>query len=119
MSAMRARGQSSSVRGRAALCMHAVCVLANGRSRKSNVTEGFPWRLCACMLFVDCCQFRRAGMSYRVYYYSLSGGGSIDWVPGVPLAAWGGPRRTQGAVRAAPKMEDLARTRVNTLHVKL
>ena len=32
-------------------------------------------------------------MSYRVYSYTLSGGGSIDWVPGVPLAAWGGPGR--------------------------
>ena len=40
-------------------------------------------------------------ISYRVnaYIYSLSGGGSIDWVPGVVLAAWGGPGRALGAVR--------------------
>jgi hypothetical protein len=51
-------------------------------------------------------------MSYRVYPYSLSGGKSIDWLPGVPLAAWGGPGRTQGAVRAAPKTRNYTRTRV-------
>jgi hypothetical protein len=43
--------------------------------------------------------------------YSLSGGQSIDWVPGVPLAAWGGPGRTQGVVRAAPKTRNYTRTR--------
>ena len=51
-------------------------------------------------------------MSYRVYPYSLSGGKCIDWVPGVPLAAWGGPGRTQGAVGAAPKTRNYTTSRV-------
>ena len=78
--------------------VHAVCVLASDRSRKSH------WGVfLAFVCFYAFCRFRRAGMSNRVYPYSLSGCKSIDWVPGVPLAAWGGPGRTQGAVRAAPK----------------
>ena len=63
----------------------------------------------------DICQFRRADMPHRVYSYSLSGGGSIDWVPGVPLAAWGSPGRTQGAVRAAPKTRNYDTTTVNQI----
>ena len=66
----------------------------------------------AFVCFYDFCRFRRAGMSHRVYPYSLSGGISIDWLPGVPLAAWGGPGRTQGAVRAAPKTRNYTHTRV-------
>ena len=87
--------------------VHAVCVLASDRSRKSH------WGVfLAFVCFYDFCRFRRAGMSYRVYPYSLSGGKSIDWLPGVPLAAWGGPGRTQGAVRAAPKTRNYTPTRV-------
>ena len=106
MSAMRARGQlRMSGMGAGDLCegacsfVHAVCVLASGRLSQMSLRVF----LSVCVLVYAFCQFRRAGMSYRVYYYSLSGGRSIDWVPGVSLAAWGGPRRTQGAVRAAPK----------------
>ena len=51
-------------------------------------------------------------MSYRVDSYSLSGGGSIDWVPGVVPAAWGGPWRAWRAVRAAPKTRNWSSTRV-------
>ena len=58
-------------------------------------------------------------MSYRVYPYSLSGGKCIDWVPGVPLAAWGGPGRTQGAVRAAPKIRNYTTSRVNPQSVRV
>ena len=67
--------------------------------------------MCAFMTFVDFV-VPAPGMSYRVYPYSLSGGKSIDWLPGVPLAAWGGPGRTQGAVRAAPKTRNYTPTRV-------
>ena len=67
----------------------------------------------AFVCFYDFCRFRRAGMSYKVYPYSLSGGISIDWLPGVPLAVWGGPGRTQGAVRAAPKTRNCITSRVN------
>ena len=63
--------------------------------------------MCAFMIYLSISfvvpSCRQPGMSYRVYPYSLSGGKSIDWLPGVPLAAWGGPGRTQGAVGAAPK----------------
>ena len=77
--------------------LHAVCVLASDRSRKSQ--GGFSFLAFVC--FYDFCRFRRAGMSHRVYPYSLSGGISIDWLPGVVPAAWGGPWRAWRAVRAA------------------
>ena len=51
-------------------------------------------------------------MSREVNVYTKGGGGSIGLVPGVVPAAWGGPGRARGAVRAVPKTEDLARTRV-------
>jgi len=52
-------------------------------------------------------------MSREVNVYTKGGGGSIGLVPGVVPAAWGGPGRARGAVRAVPKTEDFARTRVN------
>ena len=52
-------------------------------------------------------------MSREVNVYTKGGGGSIGLVPGVVPAAWGGPGRARGAVRAVPKTEDLAHTRVN------
>ena len=108
LSAMRARGGlRMSGMGAGDLCegpcrlVHAVCVLASASSRKCHC--GFSRVLCAFVTLF--CHFRRAGMSYipRVDSYSLSGGGSIDWVPGVVPAAWGGPRRAWRTVRAAPK----------------
>ena len=96
-----------SVRGRAGLCMPCASWRALALA---NVTVGFSRVLCA---FVTFGHFRRAGMSYRVNAYSLSGGGSIDWVPGVVPAAWGGPRRARRAVRAAPKTRNCTHTRVN------
>jgi hypothetical protein len=51
-------------------------------------------------------------MSREVNVYTKGGEGSIGLVPGVVPAAWGGPGRARGAVRAVPKTEDLARTRV-------
>ena len=53
-------------------------------------------------------------MSREVNVYTKGGGGSIGLVPGVVPAAWGGPGRARGAVRAVPKTEDLAPTRVLT-----
>ena len=54
-------------------------------------------------------------MSREVNVYTKGGGGSIGLVPGVVPAAWGGPGRARGAVRAVPKTEDLAHTRVKGL----
>ena len=71
--------------------------------------------------FVSFCEFVifcRAGMSYRVNAYSLSGGGSIDWVPGVVSAAWGGLWRAWRAVRAAPKTRNYTSTRVLNMSSK-
>ena len=42
-------------------------------------------------------------MSREVHVYTKGGVDSIDWVPGVVPAAWGGPGRARGAVRAVPK----------------
>ena len=53
-------------------------------------------------------------MSREVHVYTIGGGGSIDWVPGVVPAAWGGPRRAWRAVRAAPKTRNYETTRVLT-----
>ena len=95
-----------SVRGRAALCRPCASLRALALA---NITVGF---LAFCVL-CDICHFCRAGMSCRVNFYSLSGGGSIDWVPGVVPAAWGGPWRAWRAVRAAPKTK--ARVGMNQL----
>ena len=68
MSAIRARGElRMSGIGAGELCegpcsfVHAVCVLASGRSRTCHC--GFLWRLCRFLIFVI---FRRAGMLCRV-----------------------------------------------------
>ena len=53
-------------------------------------------------------------MSREVNVYTKGGGGSIGLVPGVVPAAWGGPGRAQGAVRAAPKIKNCGTTRVNS-----
>ena len=105
MSAMRERGglrmpgmSAGDLCGGPCRFVHAVCVQASASSRKCHC--GFS------RVFVSFCEFVifcRAGMSYRVNAYSLSGGGSIDWVPGVVSAAWGGLWRAWRAVRAAPK----------------
>ena len=47
-------------------------------------------------------------MSREVNVHTKGGGGSIGLVPGVVPAAWGGPGRARGAVRAVPKTEDFA-----------
>ena len=60
----------------------------------------------------------RAGMSYRVNVYSLSGGGSIGTLPGVVPAAWGGPWRARRAVRAAPKTRNCGSSRVLRAGIK-
>ena len=52
-------------------------------------------------------------MSREVHVYTIGGGGSIDWVPGVVLAAWGGPGRARGAVRVVPKTRNCITSRVN------
>ena len=51
-------------------------------------------------------------MSREVHVYTIGGGGSIDWVPGVVLAAWGGPGRARGAVRVVPKTRNCITSRV-------
>ena len=81
---------------------------ASGRSRTCHC--GFSCRLCG---FCVLSHVRRVGMSREVNTYSLSSGGSIDPLRGVAPATWGGPRRAQGAVRAAPKIKNCGTTRVN------
>ena len=63
-------------------------------------------------MFCDFGHVGRVSMSREVNVYTKGGGGSIGLVPGVVPAAWGGPGRARGAVRAVPKTEDFARTRV-------
>ena len=107
LSAMRSRGGlCMSVMGAGDLCegpcrlVHAVCVLASASSRKCHC--GFS-RVLLAFVNLSYSVVPACRNSYRVNAYSLSGGGSIDWVPGVVPAAWGGPRRAWRAVRAAPK----------------
>ena len=61
---------------------------ASGRSRTCHC--GFSCRLCG---FCVLSHVRRVGMSREVNTYSLSSGGSIDPLPGVAPATWGGHRR--------------------------
>ena len=73
------------------------------------------WVFVAFCWFCDICRFCRAGMSCRVNFYSLSGGGSIGTLPGVVPAAWGGPWRAWRAVRVVPKTRNYTYTRVKRL----
>ena len=63
-------------------------------------------------MFCDFGHFGRVSMSREVHVYTIGGGGSIDWVPGVVLAAWGGPGRARGAVRVVPKTRNCITSRV-------
>ena len=56
-------------------------------------------------------------MSREVNVYTKGGGGSIGWVPGVVPAAWGGPGRARGAVRAVPKTRNYDTTRVKNTRI--
>ena len=94
-----------SVRARAALWV-------SGRACEPSLSHISLGVFVAFVMFCDICHFRRAGMSYRVNAYSLSGAGSIDWVPGVVSAAWGGLWCARRTVRAAPKTRNYGPTRV-------
>ena len=114
MSAMRSQvGLRMSGMGASDLCegpcrfVQAVCVACERLLSQISL-----WVFSRFVCFCDICHSRRAVMSYRVNAYSLSGGGSIDWVPGVVPAAWGGPWRAWRAVRAAPKTRNYISTRV-------
>ena len=73
------------------------------RPCERSLSQMSLWVFVAFCWSCDICHFCRAGMSCRVNFYSLSGGGSIGTLPGVVPAAWGGPWRARRAVRAAPK----------------
>ena len=89
------------------------------RPGERSLSQMSLWVFSRFVCFCDICHFRRAGMSYRVNAYSLSGGGSIDWVPGVVSAAWGGLWRAWRAVRAAPKTRNYTSTRVKVVGATL
>jgi hypothetical protein len=115
MSAMRSRGGlRMSGMGGSDLCEGPCVQLCAGRVRPCErlLSQISLWVFSRFVCFCDICHFRRAGMSYRVDSYSLSSGGSIDWVPGVVPAAWGGPWRAWRAVRAAPKTRNCGTSRV-------